>query len=100
MVYPGGIGTMAQTIKAGIPHLVVPHAHDQPDNAARAQHLGLGRSLYPEKYRAAQVAAALKSLLADGDLAARCKAFSSRIHSNEALQKACALIEALPAKTI
>jgi UDP:flavonoid glycosyltransferase YjiC (YdhE family) len=35
LVYPGGIGTMAQAIKAAIPHLVVPYGHDQPDNAFR-----------------------------------------------------------------
>ena len=33
LVYHGGIGTLAQTIKAGIPHLVVPNGHDQFDNA-------------------------------------------------------------------
>ena len=31
-VYHGGVGTLAQPIKAGIPHLVVPNGHDQFDN--------------------------------------------------------------------
>ena len=34
---------MAQTIQTGVPDLVVPHAHDQPDNAARVKRLGLGK---------------------------------------------------------
>ena len=45
LVYHGGIGTLAQTIKAGIPHLVVPNGHDQFDNAWRIEQLGLGRSI-------------------------------------------------------
>ena len=40
LVYHGGIGTLAQTIKAGIPHLVVPSGHDQFDNAWRIERLG------------------------------------------------------------
>ena len=65
MVYPGGIGTLAQTIQAGIPHLVVPHAHDQPDNAARVERLGLGKRIYPEKYQGRAVASLLKDLLSE-----------------------------------
>ncbi len=45
LVYHGGIGTLAQTIKAGIPHLVVPNGHDQFDNGWRIERLGLGRSI-------------------------------------------------------
>ena len=95
MVYPGGIGTMAQTIHAGIPHLVVPHAHDQPDNAERLQRLGLGTHIRPEKYRAKTVATLLKQLLADTALLERCKSYSARIQSDTALASACALIEGI-----
>jgi rhamnosyltransferase subunit B len=95
MVYPGGIGTMAQTIHAGVPHLVVPHAHDQPDNAARVECLGLGKFIYPEKYRAAKVASLLKDLLSDSALADRCRSFSARVQSGAALERACTLIEGL-----
>ena len=99
MVYPGGVGTMAQTIQAGVPHLVVPYAHDQPDNAARVQRLGLGKFVHPEKYRAAKVASLLRKLLSDAGLAARCKSFSARIRSDTALAQACSLIESLATKT-
>ncbi len=36
IVHHGGIGTTAQAIAAGIPQVVRPMAHDQPDNAARS----------------------------------------------------------------
>ena len=95
LVYPGGIGTMAQAIKAGIPHLVVPHAHDQPDNAFRVKRLGLGESIYPEKYKAARVAAALRKLLESSQVRVRCAEYRGRIDSAVALKRACKLIEGL-----
>ncbi|GAB4179316.1 MAG: glycosyltransferase [Terrimicrobiaceae bacterium] len=48
MVHHGGIGTTAKAIASGVPQLVIPRAHDQPDNAARVSRLGVGLSLpYP-----------------------------------------------------
>jgi rhamnosyltransferase subunit B len=95
MVYPGGISTLAQTIQAGVPHLVVPHAHDQPDNAARVERLGLGKCIYPEKYRGEKIARLLTELLSDSRIAERCRSFSAQIQSEGALAKACSLIEGL-----
>ena len=95
LVYPGGIGTMAQAIKAGIPHLVVPHAHDQPDNAQRLRRLGLGYSIYPERYKAARVARVLRALLASSEIQRRCQEYAQRIDSEAALERACSLIEGL-----
>jgi rhamnosyltransferase subunit B len=45
LVHHGGIGTSAQALAAGLPQLVQPFAHDQFDNAAHLQALGVGRSL-------------------------------------------------------
>src|SRR6185436_19239976 len=66
LVSHGGIGTLAQTIKAGIAHLVVPNGHDQFDNAWRIEQLGLGRGIPQTQYRANRVAAAVRAILADG----------------------------------
>jgi rhamnosyltransferase subunit B len=95
LVYHGGIGTLAQAIGAGVGHLVVPNSHDQFDNGWRIERLGLGRSIPQTRYRAAPVAAALRSLLADHDLRARAKDYSERLNSARALERACELIEAL-----
>lgn len=95
LIYPGGIGTMAQAIKAGVPHLVVPHAHDQPDNAFRVQRLGLGDWIYPERYKAPRVARALSALLASANIKARCAEYAVKIDSLCARQRACSLIESL-----
>lgn len=48
VVHHGGIGTTAKAIAAGIPQMVIPRSHDQPDNACRVEQLGLGLHLpYP-----------------------------------------------------
>jgi len=97
LVYHGGIGTLAQTIKAGIPHLVVPNGHDQFDNGFRIERLGLGRSIPQTKYRAKAVAGAIRGVLENSELAARCRDYRRRVDSNAALTRACELIERLAA---
>ena len=41
--HQGGVGTTSQALRAGVPQVVMPFAHDQNDNAARVQRLGVGR---------------------------------------------------------
>jgi UDP:flavonoid glycosyltransferase YjiC (YdhE family) len=65
VVHQGGAGTTGQALRAGCPMLVVPHGHDQPDNAFRVTNLGVARTIFPKRYTAARVAAALKRLLDD-----------------------------------
>ena len=50
VVHQGGIGTIGQALRSGRPQLVVPFAHDQPDNALRVEGLGVARVLYPRRY--------------------------------------------------
>lgn len=95
LVYHGGIGTLAQTIKAGIPHLVVPHGHDQFDNGWRIEQLSLGRSLPHTRYRARAVVDALRALLDDEALRHRCQDYSARVDGDAAVARACGLIEQL-----
>jgi rhamnosyltransferase subunit B len=96
LVYHGGIGTLAQTIKAGIPHLVVPNGHDQFDNAWRIERLGLGRSIPQARYRADHVEEAIGAILGNDQGHARCRDYASRIDSDAAVTRACELIEGLP----
>jgi UDP:flavonoid glycosyltransferase YjiC (YdhE family) len=37
VVHQAGVGTTAQALRAGVPQLIVPFSHDQPDNAARCR---------------------------------------------------------------
>jgi UDP:flavonoid glycosyltransferase YjiC (YdhE family) len=95
IIYPGEIGTLARAIKAGIPHLIVPHAHDQPDNAFRIRRLGLGTSLYPERYKAPLVARWLEQLLASSEVRKRCAKVAAENDSVAAVERAWDLIEGL-----
>jgi rhamnosyltransferase subunit B len=95
LVYHGGVGTLAQTIKAGIPHLVVPNGHDQFDNGFRIERLGLGRSIPQTAYRARTVVRAIRGILDDREIRSRCRDYSARIDSGDALARACGLIESI-----
>jgi rhamnosyltransferase subunit B len=95
MVYHGGIGTLAQTVKAGIPHLVVPSAHDQFDNGWRIRQLGLGRCVPQTRYSAARAASEIDAILHDTRMRERCREWAARIDSSAALARACDLIEML-----
>ena len=63
LVHQGGVGTTGQGLRAGIPMLVVPFAHDQPDNASRVTRLGVARTITRNNYKAERVAKELKELL-------------------------------------
>ena len=95
VVYHGGIGTLAQTVKAGIPHLVVPSAHDQFDNGWRIGQLGLGRCVPQTRYTAARAAREIDAILHDTRMRERCREWAARIDSAVALTRACDLIERL-----
>jgi rhamnosyltransferase subunit B len=95
IVYHGGIGTLAQAVRAGVPHLVVPNAHDQPDNGQRIERLGLGFSLSPRRYTVRRATATFRALLDSPAIRGRCRDFAPRIDSSESLARGCALIESL-----
>jgi UDP:flavonoid glycosyltransferase YjiC (YdhE family) len=94
IVHHGGIGTLAQALRAGRPMVVVPWSHDQPDNAHRAARLGIARVLTPRRYRAARVADALGALLDDPVYAARAAAIAETVRSEDGVREACDGIEA------
>lgn len=64
LVHHGGIGSCAQALRAGLPQLIMPMAHDQFDNAACVERLGLGLSIRQARLSPATVAHALRTLVA------------------------------------
>lgn len=62
-VHHGGVGTLSQGFAAAVPQLIMPMAHDQPDNALRLQRLGAGSYLSPRHFTPDRVATALNHLL-------------------------------------
>jgi UDP:flavonoid glycosyltransferase YjiC (YdhE family) len=98
LVHHGGIGTLAQAVRAGVPQLILPQAHDQFDNAWRTEQLRLGRSLPHRQQTARRLRAILAPMLDDESLRQRCRGYSARVDSAAALERACELIAALPAR--
>ncbi len=93
LVYHGGIGTLSQALAAGIPHIIMPLAHDQPDNAARIKRLGIGDALWPKKFRGRNLAAMLERLLSSSEVAQRCGEFAQRLAHDDGIGKTCDAIE-------
>ncbi len=93
LVHHGGIGTTAQAIAAGIPQVIRPMTHDQPDNAARVEKLGIGASLSPKKFNAASLSEKLNAVLASQQVLDRCKFYAQKINPDQALNDTCAVIE-------
>lgn len=95
VVHQGGAGTTGQALRGGRPQLVVPHAHDQSDNATRVERLGAGRVLHPPRYRGTRVAQALHALLGDAAVAARADAVGRAIRAERGAEAAADAILAL-----
>jgi rhamnosyltransferase subunit B len=93
LVHHGGIGTTAQAIAAGIPQVIRPMAHDQPDTAARVERLGIGVTLSPKNFDAASLAEKLEPLITSQAVSDLCKSYAGKIHPDQALAETCTLIE-------
>jgi rhamnosyltransferase subunit B len=92
IVLHGGVGTTGQTLRSGRPMLVVPHGHDQFDNAARVTKLGVARTLHPRRYREQRVAAELTQVLRD-DYRARAESVAAIVRSEGGAAAAAETLE-------
>jgi UDP:flavonoid glycosyltransferase YjiC (YdhE family) len=93
IVHQGGIGTTAQALRAGRPMLVVPWAHDQPDNANRIERLGIGRVIPRSRYYAPRIADELRELLTNRTYEAHASVAALQIDMEDAVTTACDVIE-------
>lgn len=94
IVHQGGIGTTAQALRSGRPMLIMPYSHDQPDNAARAERLGVARTIKRTDYNAVTAAAELKPLLNNPKYTERATNIGQQIQSENGVKTACDAIEA------
>lgn len=92
VVHQGGVGTTGQAMRAGRPQLVVPHAHDQFDNAYRVRQRGLGRVLYPRQYTAARVMTTIRALLDHPAYATQASAVARQVRGEDGAAGAAAVI--------
>lgn len=92
VVHHGGVGTTGQALRAGRPMLVVPHSHDQPDNAFRCRRLGVARTIDARFYTARRVAPLLRAICDDPGYAARAHAIGMQVQREDGVGLACATI--------
>jgi rhamnosyltransferase subunit B len=92
-VHSGGAGSTAQALRSGRPQLVVPHAHDQADNAFRTTRLGVARMLPAGRYRSDRAAVALRALLKDETVLRRAEAVGGAVGAEDGISSACVAIE-------
>jgi rhamnosyltransferase subunit B len=95
VVHHGGVGSCAQALAAGVPQLIQPFAHDQPDNARRLGRMGVAATVPPRKYTPRNVARVLDGLIGSQDVARSCAGVAARLRDADAPGEACALIEGL-----
>ncbi|MEX1167598.1 MAG: nucleotide disphospho-sugar-binding domain-containing protein, partial [Hydrogenophaga sp.] len=82
IVHHGGIGTMAEAFRAGVPQLIVPFAFDQFDNALRAQRLGVGEILMAKRFSTSRLTRRLETLLFSARVGEACAALATRMQQN------------------
>jgi UDP:flavonoid glycosyltransferase YjiC (YdhE family) len=94
VVHQGGAGTTGQALRSGRPMLVVPYAHDQPDNAFRVCQLGVARTIQPSRYRGRRVAREIDELMRDSRYGSRAAEIAAIVREEGGAEAAAASIEA------
>ena len=95
VVHQGGVGTTAQVLRAGIPALIMPFSHDQPDNAARCRRKGVAEIISRDNYEAENVAYILKELTEDESYKTNALEAKNVIARETGTRTACDAIEAI-----
>jgi UDP:flavonoid glycosyltransferase YjiC (YdhE family) len=76
IVHQCGIGTTAQALSAGKPQILVPFAHDQPDNARRIKKLGIGVVISARSLTVHNLSSAIKNVTENSLIQNKAQAFS------------------------
>jgi rhamnosyltransferase subunit B len=95
VVHQGGVGTVAQCLRAGKPMLIMPYSHDQPDNARRMKRLGVARVIQRDDYAPQRVARMVSAMLKDPGYAERARRVAERVNSERGVTAACEALEKL-----
>lgn len=93
VVHQGGVGTTGQVLRAGVPHLIMPYSHDQPDNAARCKRAGVAEVISRKKYTATASACVLKRVLNTPSYAQHAREMKKVVDSEPGTPLACDAIE-------
>lgn len=81
VIHHGGVNTTAETLRSGVPGLVIPHAYDQFDNAIRTQQMGLARRLRTRQVKSPVFFSTIQTILNDARMHDCASAFSRQLQA-------------------
>jgi rhamnosyltransferase subunit B len=93
VIHHGGIGTIAQCLRAGVPALVVPGGMDQPFNAAQVVQRKAGVWISRKRYTARRAEQALKALLSTPTYQEQARKIQAQIRQEDGAAALCAAVE-------
>jgi hypothetical protein len=93
LVHHGGIGTLAQGLRSGVPQIAAPVFFDQFDNAKRLEALGVGRTLSAHDFCASGLAPLLEELTQSQAVRHRCRQIQARLEGPNPADTVCDLVE-------
>jgi UDP:flavonoid glycosyltransferase YjiC (YdhE family) len=91
----GGLGSVKECILLGVPMIVLPLLNDQPDNAARIVHHGIGVSIEPRSATPDRIRSAVESVLNTPSFRERADEMSAEFRQLEAEQPSLEVLERL-----
>jgi rhamnosyltransferase subunit B len=97
LVHHGGIGTLAQALRAGIPQIIRPRMYDQPMNGLRVALNGLGGMLYDDGYNGAEIANVYRHISTSELHRERIAHYGALTRAQDGAASAAALISTCPA---
>ncbi len=93
VVHQGGVGTTAQALRAGVPQLIMPFSHDQPDNAARCRRAGVAEIIDRDRYTPESAEKALQRILDETSYRSRAVEVKRLVDGEAGTETACDAIE-------
>lgn len=92
-IHHGGVGSMSQALASGIPQIIMPLAHDQFDNAARVQKLGVGTTLHVRQFTGPRLAKRLHHVLSSSSVQEACRAVAQKLTRRDGLVRSADFLE-------
>jgi UDP:flavonoid glycosyltransferase YjiC (YdhE family) len=89
VIHHGGAGTVAQSLRAGVPTLIAPWGADQPFHGAILEHLGVGRVIVRKRYTESRVQDILSEFLTQNTYRARAKELAAAIAHEDGVTRLC-----------
>jgi rhamnosyltransferase subunit B len=95
IVHSGGVATSFKALQSGKPQVIVPHAHDQRDNAMRLSRLGIAIVINQRRPGRNALRKALQQALANTEMQGKSVALAAQTRQEDGVQQACNVIERL-----